>query len=74
MEEKKEPKPMRLMHAYRILKCYSDRDITGKDCSRLRLDDAIKRVLPEIKKMAQKECDDAMMSIEEFKGHIKSLK
>ena len=62
---------MRLMHAYRILKCYADRDITGKDCSRLRLDDAIKRVLPEIKKLADKESEEATMTIEEFKEEIK---
>ena len=62
---------MRLMHAYRILKCYADRDITGKDCSRLSLDDAIKRVLPEIKKLAQEEADKATITVEQLKEVVK---
>lgn len=39
---------MKIEYAYRILKCYSARNITKKDCSRLDLDGAIETVLPFI--------------------------
>lgn len=68
------PRPMRLAHAYRILKCYSERDISGKDCSQLRLDDAIKFVLPILAKEVDAEAEQNKMSVEEFRKQLELRK
>jgi len=41
---------IKLLHIYRKLECYINKDNTGKDCSNINVDDCIKKLLPMLKK------------------------
>lgn len=73
---------MKFEHAYRVLKVYSERNISGKDCSRLDIDEAIKTVLPYLAEKVDKIGEEALSRIrdniknaqEEFEQTIKNYK
>ncbi len=54
---------MKFEYAYRVLKVYSERNISGKDCSRLDIDEAIKTVLPYLAEKVDKMGEEALSRI-----------
>lgn len=52
---------LKLLHLYRKLVCYSEREKSGKDCSNINIDEVIKELLPMLKELLDNNDPDAVV-------------